>query len=710
MAITPNLNLVQTEDGSTSWGDDQRTNLNKIDIHAGAVVVALESLQANQGVQGPQGPQGSQGPQGNQGSGVQGPQGQTGTTGTGGPQGSTGSQGQQGSQGPQGVQGAAGSAGGTGSQGPQGPQGNQGATGTGSQGPQGPGSTVQGPQGPQGNQGVQGGAPTTTTYSPSAISVTTGTLNSGALSDIQTFSDSNVYDVQEVTGVPGFDIRIDFSDVASFNRAQLNLAYNNTSTHVVNIDLYNVGATNWDTIATFQGLNGYAQFTPGVIDSAPYISGGVVHMRLYHVTTGYGGHSLQIDYAALQNATEGPEGPRGPQGVQGAQGSQGSQGAQGTGAVNQGPQGPQGAQGPQGNQGATGAQGVLGVTKTVIPTGTIDGVQTAFTLPDIPYTDTEHVYLDGARLNKTDDYSISSTTLTMVQAPLSGSNLRVAYNLSTGSTGVQGAQGPQGTGATNQGPQGPQGQTGTGTQGPQGATGTGAQGPQGATGTGTQGPQGPQGNQGSTGTGAQGPQGATGAGSQGPQGPQGAQGATGTGAQGSQGPQGATGAQGSAGSGFAGVQSAPLYGIQAVTATLAAGATVAVQGVQISGLATSATYYFECCVGAQAPGTGTAGVQWGFQCTSGGAHHGSSIGYTKLGRSNATTLAGENSNSFGAQGAATHIIAGQQGPMWFTGIFVTDSTAGNAFVFGLQAKCVQATSSVQGQVFANSFLMVTRLA
>lgn len=305
-----------------------------------------------QGATGAQGPQGASGSQGNDG--AQGPQGVAGNDG---PQGVTGAQGPQGTAGNQGAEGpqgatGTGSQGATGAQGPQGATGAQGTTGSGTQGATG----AQGPQGFQGNQGATGSSPQTTTYSANAISTTSGTYVSGSVTDIQTFNDGNEYIVDEVIATPGFEVEIDFVSVTSFNNVQLNVAYTNTSGHVVNIDLYNVGTTNWDTIGVFHGLSGFTQFSLGVIDGTPYISSGNVRLRLYHVTLGVNTHDIQVDYCVLQNALQGPQGPQGPQGYQGYQGNQGTQGTTG----NQGPQGTQGKQGYQGTQGTTGTQGPQG--------------------------------------------------------------------------------------------------------------------------------------------------------------------------------------------------------------------------------------------------------------------------------------------------------------------------------------------------------------
>lgn len=165
------------------------------------------------------------------------------------------------------------------------------------------------------SKGEQGEIPTSTIYPASGVSLSAGTLNSGNLAAIQTFNDGNVYNVQEVSPA-GFDIRVDFSGVTEFNKLLLNLAYTNTSSHTIHVDLYNNTTAAWDTIGFFQGLAGYTQFDLGVIDSAPYVNAGVVHARIFHVSNGNASHSIQIDFAELQNALQGAKGDKGDKAAQ----------------------------------------------------------------------------------------------------------------------------------------------------------------------------------------------------------------------------------------------------------------------------------------------------------------------------------------------------------------------------------------------------------
>jgi hypothetical protein len=170
-------------------------------------------------------------------------------------------------------------------------------------------------------RGADGTPPTSETFLPSALALVAGTHNSGSLDSILTFNDGNVYNIQELSATPGFDIRVSFADITEFNKIQLNLAYSNTSQHFVTVDLYNFITSAWDTIGYFRGLNGMTQFNLGIIDDAPYLNAGVVELRIYHVSAGVTAHSIQLDFASIQKSLQGGQGPQGLPGTNGTNSS-----------------------------------------------------------------------------------------------------------------------------------------------------------------------------------------------------------------------------------------------------------------------------------------------------------------------------------------------------------------------------------------------------
>lgn len=64
-----------------------------------------------------------------------------------------------------------------------------------------------------------------------------------------------------------------------------------------------------------------------------------------------------------------------------------------------------------------------------IPTGAINGANTTFTLANTPTAGSEHLYINGVlqESGAGNDYTISSATITMLTAPLTGEKIRVTY-------------------------------------------------------------------------------------------------------------------------------------------------------------------------------------------------------------------------------------------------------------------------------------------
>lgn len=79
---------------------------------------------------------------------------------------------------------------------------------------------------------------------------------------------------------------------------------------------------------------------------------------------------------------------------------------------------------------ANGSGGGLSTSNFVYgetPSGSVNGSNTSFTIANTPTSGTLRLFENGLRLKATTDYSISGTTITMVNAPLTGDILQVDY-------------------------------------------------------------------------------------------------------------------------------------------------------------------------------------------------------------------------------------------------------------------------------------------
>ena len=65
-----------------------------------------------------------------------------------------------------------------------------------------------------------------------------------------------------------------------------------------------------------------------------------------------------------------------------------------------------------------------------VPTGTVNGTNTDFTLADTPNpTNSLEVTVGGSKMSITEDYTLSGDTLTLITAPPTGIILRVNYRV-----------------------------------------------------------------------------------------------------------------------------------------------------------------------------------------------------------------------------------------------------------------------------------------
>ena len=140
-------------------------------------------------------------------------------------------------------------------------------------------------------------------YAPNSITVTTGTYSAGDVDSVTTLCDDDTYDVDEVSGIPGFDIRFNYTSVVEFNRVWFHLTYTPASSHIPQIEVYNYDTSDWDIVDSFTA-RADIQFIEVVIpDDENYIdeSGNAI-VRIYHNESGNPTHSILIDYAAIVKA------------------------------------------------------------------------------------------------------------------------------------------------------------------------------------------------------------------------------------------------------------------------------------------------------------------------------------------------------------------------------------------------------------------------
>lgn len=133
-------------------------------------------------------------------------------------------------------------------------------------------------------------------FNASSIDVIVGTLNDGYLNSTY-FVDGDWYNVSEVTGPPGLDIRVNFTDVGvgcgCFEFYQTYLGH---SQHEIEVQIWNFTSTAWTTLGPvfFNETANWACIGLGHYYTH-FFSEGNLYARLYHEGVGHVAHELQID-------------------------------------------------------------------------------------------------------------------------------------------------------------------------------------------------------------------------------------------------------------------------------------------------------------------------------------------------------------------------------------------------------------------------------
>lgn len=134
---------------------------------------------------------------------------------------------------------------------------------------------------------------------PDAVTVNTGGTPVGTITDIQTLHDGNVFQVPEVTGAPGFDIDLDFSNVESISGFVSHIWYNGSATHDVVLRAHDYSAVADDDYLLIPTSNVFGYRTVLIPDGKKYVDRGSAQLSLTHVSSGNASHDVFIDYIAI---------------------------------------------------------------------------------------------------------------------------------------------------------------------------------------------------------------------------------------------------------------------------------------------------------------------------------------------------------------------------------------------------------------------------
>lgn len=135
-------------------------------------------------------------------------------------------------------------------------------------------------------------------YQPSSFSVDTGTLDAGNLASLLSI-DGDTVDVSELVGVPGYDIRANFTGVNRFTSLNMVEMYDGNAGHNVDIQIYNNTGAKWETVGDIVDSVAFNTHNITIESSDDFINNGTVWTRIYHITNGNGAHDQFVDYISL---------------------------------------------------------------------------------------------------------------------------------------------------------------------------------------------------------------------------------------------------------------------------------------------------------------------------------------------------------------------------------------------------------------------------
>lgn len=135
---------------------------------------------------------------------------------------------------------------------------------------------------------------------PNFVNVTSGTVDSGNLTSIQTIKDSDSLNISEASGANPLVVIINFTGVLDINNIVLRTWYSDGSGHTLAIGLFDYTTGLYEEEYGFiSDQSGFETVVIDVSDAASHINNTNASLRLRHVQNGITSHDLFIDYAEL---------------------------------------------------------------------------------------------------------------------------------------------------------------------------------------------------------------------------------------------------------------------------------------------------------------------------------------------------------------------------------------------------------------------------
>ena len=124
-------------------------------------------------------------------------------------------------------------------------------------------------------------------------------MSSSTVTDLLIQNAGNAYQVDEVSAVPGFDLRIKFVNILRFSKIAFAAYYKGRTNHHVAMQMFNQITGKWEKYCTLESSSGMSYQYFDAQNFVQYIKAGEVLMRFLHPGRGIVPGSTYIDYVAL---------------------------------------------------------------------------------------------------------------------------------------------------------------------------------------------------------------------------------------------------------------------------------------------------------------------------------------------------------------------------------------------------------------------------
>ncbi len=140
-------------------------------------------------------------------------------------------------------------------------------------------------------------------FNASSIDNVTGTVTSVNISSIQGFLDGLTFNITEVVGSPALDLRINFTNVSSFDFVGLRGFFDAGAGHILDILLFRWSTMTWEDFGDITTQETFGVDSEMIFNSSQFInsslSGGLVMLRILHPDGGNPSHLYSLDFAGL---------------------------------------------------------------------------------------------------------------------------------------------------------------------------------------------------------------------------------------------------------------------------------------------------------------------------------------------------------------------------------------------------------------------------